>query len=150
MPFGNCGRQNSEMFPRFPNLVYTPCIMPGTVNMMHMTRDKSCLMVQLTSDRRSSEWPELFILFLLFIYVWPCHTACRILVPRPGTEPVPPAVEAQSLNHWTTREVPSRVLTTGPPGKCRPSSLKAEFSLAGGRGSQRFKAQEGFDVPLLA
>ena len=26
--------------------------------------------------------------------------------PRPELEPVPPAVEVQSLNHWTTREVP--------------------------------------------
>ena len=26
------------------------------------------------------------------------HTACRTLVPRPGIEPVPPAVEAQNLN----------------------------------------------------
>ena len=34
------------------------------------------------------------------------RVACRILAPRPGIEPVPPAVEAQSLNHWTTREVP--------------------------------------------
>ena len=32
--------------------------------------------------------------------------ACGILVPQPGIEPVPPAVEAQSLKHWTTREVP--------------------------------------------
>ena len=32
--------------------------------------------------------------------------ACRILVPRPGIEPMPPAVEAQSPNHWTAREVP--------------------------------------------
>ena len=32
--------------------------------------------------------------------------ACGILVPRPGIKPVPPAVEAQSLNHWTSREVP--------------------------------------------
>ena len=29
-----------------------------------------------------------------------------ILVPRPGIEPVPPAVEAQSPNHWTAREFP--------------------------------------------
>ena len=27
--------------------------------------------------------------------------------PHPGTEPVLPAVEAQSLNHWTTREAPT-------------------------------------------
>ena len=32
--------------------------------------------------------------------------ACGILVPQPGIEPVSPAVEAQSLNHWSTREVP--------------------------------------------
>ena len=31
----------------------------------------------------------------------------EILVPRPGIEPVPPAMEAQSLNHWTTREYPT-------------------------------------------
>ena len=37
-----------------------------------------------------------------------CHVvACGILVPQPGIEPTPPAVEARRLNHWTTREVPS-------------------------------------------
>ena len=30
--------------------------------------------------------------------------ACRILLPRPGIEPIPPAVEVQSPNHWTARE----------------------------------------------
>ena len=30
--------------------------------------------------------------------------ACEILVPGPGIEPIPPAVEAQSPNHWTARE----------------------------------------------
>ena len=34
--------------------------------------------------------------------------ACRILVPQQGIGPVPPAVEEQGLNHWTTREVPSK------------------------------------------
>ena len=28
-----------------------------------------------------------------------------ILVPKPQIEPTPPAVEAWSLNHWTTKEV---------------------------------------------
>ena len=42
----------------------------------------------------------------LFIYFWPHCTACRTLVPRPGIEPTPPAVEVQGLNHWTAREVP--------------------------------------------
>ena len=37
---------------------------------------------------------------------WLHHAACGILVPTPGIKAVPPAVEAQSLNHWTAREVP--------------------------------------------
>ena len=28
-----------------------------------------------------------------------------ILLPQPGIEPPPPTLEAQSLNHWTAREV---------------------------------------------
>ena len=28
------------------------------------------------------------------------------LVPQPGIEPVPPAVQEQSLYHWTTKEIP--------------------------------------------
>ena len=36
--------------------------------------------------------------------------ACGILVPQPGIKPVPPAVEVQSLNNWTAREVPKRTL----------------------------------------
>ena len=35
-----------------------------------------------------------------------CCVACRILVPWPDIELAPPAVEVQSLNHWTSREVP--------------------------------------------
>ena len=36
------------------------------------------------------------------------HTlgACGILLHQPGIEPTPFAVEAQSLNCWTTSEVP--------------------------------------------
>ena len=43
--------------------------------------------------------------FLFLFCFWPYHTACGILVPRPGMEPAPPALEVQSLNHWTPREV---------------------------------------------
>ena len=39
-----------------------------------------------------------------FFFFWSCLTTCRILVPQPGIEPVPPA-----FRH--------RVFTTGPPGK---------------------------------
>ena len=41
----------------------------------------------------------------MFIF-WPCCVVCGILVPQPGIKPVPPALKMQSLNHWTSREVP--------------------------------------------
>ena len=55
-----------------------------------------------------------FILWLIyiatgfFIYLVFGHTVqhAEILVPQPGIVPVPPALGVQSLNHWTTREVP--------------------------------------------
>ena len=37
-------------------------------------------------------------------FFWPHCAACGILVPRPGIEPVPRAVEVGSPNHWTARE----------------------------------------------
>ena len=43
-------------------------------------------------------------LFLVYLF-WPSHVACRILVPQPGTEPLPLAVEAQSLNHQPWKSV---------------------------------------------
>ena len=36
---------------------------------------------------------------------WPCPAACGILVPWSGIELAPLALEVQSLNHWTIREV---------------------------------------------
>ena len=43
--------------------------------------------------------------FFFFFNFW-LHHACEILVPQTGIQPKPPAVEAWSLNHYTTREVP--------------------------------------------
>ena len=45
------------------------------------------------------------IFYLLFIF-WLYLTACRILVPQSGIELEPPALEVQSLNHWTIRKIP--------------------------------------------
>ena len=48
----------------------------------------------------------IFILNLTFFFFFgPCHVSHEILVPLPGVEPVLPAMEAWSLNSWTTREV---------------------------------------------
>ena len=47
-----------------------------------------------------------------------------ILVPQPGMEPVPPAVEAQSLNHWTIKEVHlSTRVESISPNLLQPASL---------------------------
>ena len=42
--------------------------------------------------------------FFFFFFFWSHHIPCEILVSLPG---VKPTVEAQGLNHWTAREVPS-------------------------------------------
>ena len=47
-----------------------------------------------------------YLFIYLFIYFKFVHTACRILVPWPGIEPVTSAVKVQCLKHWTTREFP--------------------------------------------
>ena len=38
--------------------------------------------------------------FFLFLFL---AVSCDILIPQPGIEPVPPALEIWILNHWTTR-----------------------------------------------
>ena len=51
-------------------------------------------------------WESLPSMLLIFSFVlfWLCHKAYGILVPWPEIEPTPPALEAQSLNHWTARK----------------------------------------------
>ena len=50
----------------------------------------------------------LFFFFFFRFYFFGCAAlAWRILGPQPGTWLIPPAVEAQSLNLWTAREVPT-------------------------------------------
>ena len=55
---------------------------------------------------------SLFLLLLLYLIFWLCCAACGVPVPQLGIEPVPPVLEAQSLNHWTAREVPSEACYT--------------------------------------
>lgn len=43
---------------------------------------------------------------LILLIFWMHHATCGNLLPQPGIEPTPPALEARSLNHWTSREVP--------------------------------------------
>ena len=50
-----------------------------------------------------------FIFYFYLLFFGPHCELCRILDPRSGIEPVPPAVEVWSSNHWTAREVPTAV-----------------------------------------
>ena len=49
----------------------------------------------------------LYVLFLISLAT--CHETFGILVPWPGIEPTTPALEVQSPNCWTTREVPDLI-----------------------------------------
>ena len=61
-----------------------------------------CLMYTVFTE---TLWEDSIIPLLFYLFFWPHCTACKTLVPQPGVEPVPPPVEAQSLNHWSTRAV---------------------------------------------
>ena len=54
-------------------------------------------------QRQSIEWENIFLIVLFFFFRLH-HGAHEILVPLPGIESVPPAVETWSPNHWTARE----------------------------------------------
>ena len=53
-----------------------------------------------------AECESLPCIFGLVFWVFFGWAACGILVAWPGIKPVGPAVGAQSLNHWATRDVP--------------------------------------------
>ena len=62
---------------------------------------------------------------LLFIYLVALGRSCGMwdLVPWPGIKPGPPALGAQSLTHWTTREVTPNSLSFSAEGTETPFSL---------------------------
>ena len=69
--------------------------------------------------------PEESLGYYCFIFCWLHQLACGILVPPPGIEPVPSAVEAQTPNHWPSRAVPglSLLLSQGLCGGSRACGL---------------------------
>ena len=49
----------------------------------------------------------ILIIVCFCLLLWPHFEACRILVPQPGIEPMPSAVETRCCNYWSSREFPS-------------------------------------------
>ena len=66
-----------------------------------------------SSQTLSARSPTVCLCVFMCPCFWPYHMAYRILVPQPGIRPRPLAVEAQSLNRWTTREGPYVTLLYG-------------------------------------
>ena len=75
---------------------------------------------------RRGFWGFFFCFVFIVLNIWLHRAACRIVIPLPGIKHVPPAAEAQSLNHWTAREVPEifQFLSTHF-FKCRADHTKA-------------------------
>ena len=79
-------------------------------------RDIQCSWIRILNTVNISIIPKLIYIFnatlikflAALFFFFHQHKACRTLVPQPGIEPTPPAVEAQSLNHWTSRKVPQQ------------------------------------------
>ena len=64
----------------------------------------------------TQRFPILVLATLSFLkhFFWPHLEAHRILAPRPGISPVPPAVEAWNPDQWTARDISlASVLTFG-------------------------------------
>ena len=68
--------------------------------MFEIKENKNCC------DTKEMQTKAIFITINLFL---PPHQACRILIPHPGTQPVPPAFGVQSRNCRTAREVPQQI-----------------------------------------
>ena len=82
----------------------------------HHNHDYYCVISFLSKYRNehSLPWKRRGEAGGVFIFTYICGVfflampqACGILLPWPGIEPVAPAVEAWSLNHWTARQDPN-------------------------------------------
>ena len=112
---------HSEFRSSLLTLLNTPCLFSVLTTAVMSTSSPTCTLPSLPGTCLSTlftcltqisiHFKSLFIYLSDFIFrFWPYHMACGILVPRLGIEPVAPAVEIWSLNHWTTRKSSSPCL----------------------------------------
>ena len=72
----------------------------------HIWKQLGQLLIPLVEYLRINSNMRRSFFLTFYLHIWPCHVACGILVLQPGIEPKPLAVEAQSLNHWTSKDFP--------------------------------------------
>ena len=90
---------SSSCGPRFPRLMAT-LLQSLPLSLCGLLPCVSLLCVSLIRTL------VFFFFFFFFLNVLAAPCGMQDLSSQPGMEPVPPAVEAQGLNHWTAREVP--------------------------------------------
>ena len=76
-----------------------------TISHLSFTHDRD-IFYHTTLPSNEGDTKIFFFNFIYLFIFWLYHWACGIFVPPPGIESAPPTVEAQSFNHWTTRESP--------------------------------------------
>ena len=100
----------SFMFFSFYQYTVIPSSLPAIISNLEQLSGASGLPLNRSSVRKfinlgqfkHCHWQNLGFVFCFL----PHGVTCRMLVPWPGIEPVSPAVEVHSLNHWTARKVP--------------------------------------------
>ena len=112
--------------PRAPLLPWLCWVVFWNMKCSNLSRVKPAVLSFKTSQshffftgrqRSCSDWAVIILITIKFFFVvfvvvvvvclFLLHcTVCGILVPRPGIEPGPSAVRAQSPNHWTARKFP--------------------------------------------
>ena len=99
-------------------------------------------------QNRALTW--LLLSFKIFFFFGLRRAAYNILVPQPGIEPIPLALRVQSLNHWTTREVPIISNLQIHKGSERFSSLFQDPQQVSGRaGTQRQKNSRACIIKIV-
>ena len=96
----------------------SPVLISISYRVKRDTRDWTSL-CPLTPLTVSQTHPSSSTLLFLSPTPTPCFfsldpAACGTLAPQPRTEPMSPVVEVQSINHWTTGEVPTLLLLIMP------------------------------------
>ena len=106
---GNC-QQNTVFRLKLPCEVFGAALWGGLCTLRSRLASSWCPFPPRTFGPAlpNSVWLMFFRAspFRAVLFFRPHHVACGILVPQPGIKPTPPALEMQSLNHWTNREVP--------------------------------------------
>ena len=101
-----------QYHPHFHSIL--KCILPFTLSTLTCSADYHCWCMYINRGKKLMLHflAEINYLKNYYYYFGLCPTACGILAPWPRIKPTPPALEAWSLTHWTTRGVSQKLILT--------------------------------------